>query len=376
MNTRRFCRKNATAIQFAILFCLLFYLIYHLKNIKIKKDLKYGQTIKHNQNPSEDNVYKNIENGPGDGEKKGRGHIRTDFGLFTLPERIQMSTDYILRQIKSDNSFIYRVNMNKNVHISESYNLLRHAGTIYSLATINEEFPSTSLEDAITKTASWLISRLEPVKNNDNVLAVWSKYPETKMDDQEAKLGGAGLSLVAFTKAQKISQSLISVETMEKIAAFIESMQKPSGQFSSKLDKNSAVTSFISLYYPGEACLGLTMFHQLTREEKWFTVALKAMKYLASQRESQAVGEVLPDHWALIATRELLKSDLLRPVDRDMLIKHALKVSTKLISEQKRMPGEGRVKFSFDSNGGLSPTCTRLEGLLAIMHQVALIIYF
>ena len=216
--------------------------------------------------------------------------------------------------------------MNKNVHISESYNLLRHAGTIYSLATINEEFPSTSLEDAITKTASWLISRLEPVKNNDNVLAVWSKYPETKMDDQEAKLGGAGLSLVAFTKAQKISQSLISVETMEKIAAFIESMQKPSGQFSSKLDKNSAVTSFISLYYPGEACLGLTMFHQLTREEKWFTVALKAMKYLASQRESQAVGEVLPDHWALIATRELLKSDLLRPVDRDMLIKHALKV--------------------------------------------------
>ena len=109
MNTRRFCRKNATAIQFAILFCLLFYLIYHLKNIKIKKRLKYGQTIKHNQNPSEDNVYKNIENSPGDGEKKGRGHIRTDFGLFTLPERIQMSRDYILRQIKSDNSFIYRV---------------------------------------------------------------------------------------------------------------------------------------------------------------------------------------------------------------------------------------------------------------------------
>ena len=218
--------------------------------------------------------------------------------------------------------------MDENVKIWPDYNLLRHAGTIYALATVKENFPDSTIDRAIIRTAGWLKNQIGPLyKNNDSIKALWTSSLEISHGINEAKLGGAGLGLVALVKAREVNSSLIDVEELEKLAAFVEFMQKPDGSFHSKWEQGKGVGSFHSLYYPGEACLGLMMLHQHTHNPRWFRVALKAMKYLALSRQSQTTTEVLPDHWALISTRELMKSPLILEHDKQILLRHAQKVS-------------------------------------------------
>ena len=70
MNLRRFCRQNATAIQFAILFGILFYLIYQLKNIRINhQKKKFGNLSSGNSAGSSSSRLE---------DKKHEGHLRRE----------------------------------------------------------------------------------------------------------------------------------------------------------------------------------------------------------------------------------------------------------------------------------------------------------
>ena len=117
---------------------------------------------------------------------------------------------------------------------------------------------------------------------------------------------------------------------LESVARFIEFMQKPTGEFNGKYNKVSGMSDFVSLYYPGEASLGLMKLYQKTKNQKWFEIALKGLKFLADLRQNQKTSDVLPDHWALISTREILKAPVLLQSDKRLLIRHAQKVINEL----------------------------------------------
>ena len=71
----------------------------------------------------------------------------------------------------------------------DDYNILRHAGSIYSLLQYNEKRPSPEVDAAILRGSKYLRSRyIRPVKDHPELLAAFSRpdeegVPEAAADD-------------------------------------------------------------------------------------------------------------------------------------------------------------------------------------------------
>jgi hypothetical protein len=132
---------------------------------------------------------------------------------------------------------------------------------------------------------------------------------------KRAKLGGAGLGLLAFVEMEKARPGSSDYEAMFGLARHIERMQHPDGSFESFYDWDGKErTDRKSTFYPGEALLALVRLHQLTGDEHWLDVAERGADYLVNGRWV-ALGiriYVPPDAWLLQALEEL---DRERPAD-------------------------------------------------------------
>jgi len=101
-----------------------------------------------------------------------------------------------------------------------------------------------------------------------NELVVWSKAVGYTT---EAELGGSALGLVALTEVARAQPGSIPVEDLQSLGRFIVSMQKPDGSFFHRYRAGAGPASGgESLYYPGEAALGLIDLHDsTTRNSGW-----------------------------------------------------------------------------------------------------------
>lgn len=94
-------------------------------------------------------------------------------------------------------------------------------------------------------------------KISPDMFAVVSKMEEEKLDSPQAKLGGSGLALIGLSNLYPDKK--VDLETIRGLGNFIIYMQKSDGSFYSKylVDAKQKDENFVSLYYPGEAALGL-----------------------------------------------------------------------------------------------------------------------
>jgi len=282
---------------------------------------------------------------------------------------IDAAARYLMRATRLDGSFEYRVNANPAVSVTPRYNVLRHAGAIYAMATDLGEQPNAAVRDAVLRAGGFLKDRtVAPVPDADGLLAVWSKPEITKGNKPlQAKLGGAGLGLVALAKLETIRPGFTPIADLRALGRFIVFMQKPDGGFHSKFIPSTGGRddSWTSLYYPGEAALGLLMLYELDRDRRWFDAAGRALAYLARARENDA--DVPADHWALLATAKMLSFEDARiPSElRSKLESHAVQICTAILADQVDDPGAGALHGGFSADGRVTPTATRLEGLLA-----------
>ncbi len=286
-----------------------------------------------------------------------------------LYDIIVSSGDYLVRQVKPNGMFEYQINLRPAVKVRHSYNILRHAGTIYSLAMYYELNPNKETMSAILKSGEFLRDKaIGPVEGEERLTAVWSDSktdPEVKTN--QAKLGGAGLGLVALLKIEMVSPGFTPLSTLQSLGRFIVFMQKPNGGFYSKFSPSEGGRddSWTSLYYPGEAALGLMMLYQKDKNEKWLKAAIKAMEYLALDRKGK--NTVPPDHWALLATEQIFKVNPPKTVTipGKLLKNHAIQICNTFLKTQITDPKKERLYGSFLNHGRTTPTSTRLEGLIA-----------
>ena len=163
---------------------------------------------------------------------------------------------------------------------------------------------------------------------------------------------------------------LIGFLAVAVIAAFILFMQREDGSFHSKWDEAGGYNlEFVSLYYPGEAILGLVRLYRIDREARWLEVAARAAAYLVESQSS--ADEVVIDHWLLIAGRDLMSAlgELdAPPIDAASLRQHLMRIGWAIAAEFEaiREGGDEQVLGAADRNGKSSPAATRLEGLLAL----------
>ena len=288
-----------------------------------------------------------------------------------LMEATHLSAGYLIRQCDANGKFVYRINLNPAIEPRPRYNLLRHAGAIYALAFYDQAYPRKVNQNALVRATAFLKqSAIGPIAGQQDLLAVWS-HPDITHSNKplQAKLGGTGIGLVALLSVEKRVPGTTPLEYLRKMGNFLLYMQKNDGSFYSKFipGKGGRDDSWTSLYYPGEAALGLLMLYEKDPSLKWLQAAADCIAYLAHMRQGQQLVEA--DHWALLATAQLLPLyDLCRqPLPPKAIERHAVQICESILKSRPIKYDRSIRNGGFTTDGRTTPTAIRLEGLLAVL---------
>ena len=187
----------------------------------------------------------------------------------------------------------------------KGYNMLRHAGTVYSMLQAWRLQHDDELMAAAQRAADYYISRLTEDPDHPGEYYV--------VDGKRAKLGGVGLGLLALTELEKARPGAVEMEYVYGLARHIERMQNPDGSFETFYPwDGEPVGERKSIYYSGEAILGLVHLHQLTGDDHWIDLAVAGADYLVHERwVGLGVRIYVPlDAWLTQALEEM---DRVRP---------------------------------------------------------------
>ncbi len=288
-----------------------------------------------------------------------------DAPVPNLGRAINLAADYLERACDVSGRFAYRVDTNSG-RLSSQYNVVRHAGAIYELGMFDTFHPDQEAVSAMMRAAAFLRTNYIGPDERSNTLVVWSKPLPTKSD---ADLGAAGLGLVALASDEQAQPKTMPLEQLRALGRFVIFLEKSDGSFASKYRADTGpVGDWQSLYYPGEAALGLIALYELDHSNEWLAAAGEALSYLAISREG--TRDLPPDHWALIATAKFLPYYDRIPcrASRAQLMAHAIRISRSFLREQITNAPDARLDGGFEPTGRTTPTATRLEGLLATLE--------
>jgi hypothetical protein len=287
---------------------------------------------------------------------------------------IPLAAGYLIRHCNANGRFDYRLNLNPAVTVKPSYNMLRHAGSIYALASFARANPGPHVLQTIRQASRYLVkSSVAPVRGPGAMLAVWT-CPEALKHGQKAnaKLGGAGLALIALLSAEEVCPGSTPLEMCQLLGRFILFMQKPNGGFYSKYapENGGRDETWTSLYYPGEAALGLLLLSEKDPDPLWRQSAVMALEYLARIR--QGSSRVEADHWALLATARLLNQpgNQIGPELRHRMLAHGRQICRSILQERTPHAADKVLRGCFVGDGRTCPTATRLEGLQAFLPLI------
>lgn len=292
----------------------------------------------------------------------------------TLRTAIDLGAQYITSACQSSGEWVYLDHLDPAVFYKPRYNELRHTGALYALATYYQYAKERGTLDAkrgaqiknvLARSAKFFTKRyVAPMgKEGARVLGVWARPEDGASGKPEVKLGGNGLGLVGLLGTESVAPGTTSIETLRALGRGLLFLQNPDGSFASKYSKDRGKqTDWNSLYYPGEAALGLTMLSSFERDPKlktlWLNAAIKAVGYLARSRKGQT--NVPADHWALIATGKFWTQmnatgeSTPRAEIKAEIMDHALQICNAILVDAAL------------HDARTTPVATRLEGLLAV----------
>jgi hypothetical protein len=230
-----------------------------------------------------------------------RGNVLIDdVTTERVTESLRAAGEYLTRSIRDDGSYCYEY-LPRDDRCSNNYNLLRHAGTTYSLFQIHRRLPNPRFAAAAERATNWLRQRTRPVR--DDAARVFL------LEGRKAKLGAAGLTLIALVERERAVGDGKDRELMTKLADFIISQQRDDGYFASFFDwgPEAEVPSHNSIYYPGEALLGLIRLYELDAQPRFLAAAQLGTEFLVKHRWRWGGVEVQvpPDAWLTQAVAEL-----------------------------------------------------------------------
>lgn len=286
-------------------------------------------------------------------------------------EGISAATGYLRRVNDENGRFEYLVNMDPGLAVKDKYNLLRHAGTIYSLGMAYSVEPNSETLDVMRRAVNFMRDCCVSVLGDGEMAGVSEPIEITGRKGSVAYLlGGAGLGLVALASLKSIDANFVSDEEMRRLANFGQYMQRRSGEFYAKYVPGRGGGRSLpgaSLYYPGEMALAWLKFYEHTPSADLIDSTIRALTFLAGERAKE--GAAPSDHWALLATAKLFEIAEREQLDipYEALFNHALQVCHAIIEEGHVHQLLPVMEGALVANGVVTPTATRLEGLLAAL---------
>ncbi len=143
-----------------------------------------------------------------EGADRGRRQVPA-LDADSAKEIIYNASSYLMTQVQEDGRFIYGLRPQFDKEI-DSYNILRHTGTIWSLICRYRIFPDDALKEKIDSTIAYMLSQI--------------RYDDTgagymfEADDAEIKLGGNGIAILALTEYMDVFQNDDYVEVCKSWA--------------------------------------------------------------------------------------------------------------------------------------------------------------
>ena len=207
---------------------------------------------------------------------------------------IDTASAYLVEQVQPDGKFIYGIRPQFDKEIDD-YNILRHSGTIWSLICRYRMFPDEALKGLIESTIGYTISQIRYDEDGAGYMY--------EADDDEIKLGGNGIAVVAMTEYMDLFQNEDYREVCEALGEGILKQQGDDGSYWHVLTGDfEKKESFRTVYYDGECTFALTRLYRLTGEQKWLDAACKAIDHFIAEDYTQ-----YRDHWVAYSLNEATK---------------------------------------------------------------------
>lgn len=293
-----------------------------------------------------------------------RGMVERPGLAQVTPERllaaVRHGADYLLRVMDGQGRFVYMYHPVED-RDDTSYGWLRHAGTTYALLEAYEELGGPAYLEKAALALKYLGAHLV------DDLASGGKYALDTRDEEQQKVGGAGLALLAFAKHAALTGHRDDLETMRALARHIMKQQFQDGRFRSNAEVEHDTGKKLKrepVYYPGEAVLGLMRLYALDPQPSYLDAARRGADWVIHVRDGYVSEDNQEhDHWMSYAANELY-----RVTHDEAYLEYGAKVARAIQKKQRTAadaPAPDFVGTFFD--GQTTPASTRLEAYDAVI---------
>ncbi len=290
-----------------------------------------------------------------------RGHRMFDqISPEILVESAKNGGDYLKRSVRPEGSFTYIYRPDED-EVPKAYNILRHAGTVYSMLELYEVTGDPELLQSTKRAIDYLIKSIKPCQIGSETLAC-------VVEGSIVKLGGNALAVVALAKYIGITNEKDYMPMLLRLARWIQKSQRENGQFFPHIQSypGGEASDIVSQYYPGEAILALMRIYELNGDESFLDSAERGAQYLINVRDKNlADSELNHDHWLLYGLNELY-----RHKPKPLYLNHSMRIAKAMIQSQNRDPQYPDWFGGYYRPPRSTPTAVRSEGLYAA-YQLA-----
>ena len=281
-----------------------------------------------------------------------------------LVAAVRSGAEYLARMTDAHGMFTYQYDPVTDQK-ERGYGILRHCGSTYALLEAYEELRVPEWLDKAKVLLATVKGKLTATPDGS--------YLTDNTDEEQQKVGGNGLALLAFVKYAQVSGDLSDLSTMRELARYIVHQQYPDGHFRDNADVSQEDPSQRGKklkkevpYFPGEAALGLLRLHAIDPQPQWQAAAKKGLDYLIDVRDKNDDKKTQNhDHWQSYALHDLfVLTREQRYFDQAVKIARAIEFGEK---KGESAPYPDYVGAFYDE-AETTPTSTRLEALASTMQ--------
>lgn len=243
--------------------------------------------------------------------RQNKGQRQMDVDGESVREMIEGSADYLARQVLDSGKFIYDYYPQYDADTG-SYNMVRHAGAVWSMVQAYSLSPSEALASSIRRALDYLKSQMLYDGERGHVF-----------DESEEKifLGSDALATLALVEYQEVFKDESYQDACLSLGeSILAALDEGTGEYYHVLDREfNGVEKTRTVYYDGEATFALIRLYGLTGDERYLTAAETAVNHFIEANYIQ-----YRDHWVEYSVNELTKYVDDNPAYWNLLMRNAL----------------------------------------------------